>query len=219
MLKGLLVDLDTKEKEILDVACEYFLARGYHGTSLSAMARETGISKESLYRYYDSKEDLFLAVISKEIYAFNSRLPTEVPEFHDIRATLLDVGEALGTALNSDRTLALRRLVFQQATINPRIGQRYFAFGSHQADTVLKRIFTEHRSESDFNPEFLGHYFKSMISSRLMLERECRLRPILGDEELEKRVSRITDDFLAAFFRSHAEARNGLERPVDSTAV
>ena len=39
-----------KEQEVLDVATDYFLAHGYQGASINAMARSSGISKESIYR-------------------------------------------------------------------------------------------------------------------------------------------------------------------------
>ncbi len=51
----------AKEQEVLDVATEYFLQHGYRGASINAMARSSGISKESIYRYFSSKQQLFEA--------------------------------------------------------------------------------------------------------------------------------------------------------------
>lgn len=48
----------AKKAQILDVASEWFLTHGYAGTSVSAMARQSGISKVSIYRYFSSKEAL-----------------------------------------------------------------------------------------------------------------------------------------------------------------
>ena len=42
----------AKEQEVLDVATAYFLEHGYQGASINAMARSSGISKESIYRYF-----------------------------------------------------------------------------------------------------------------------------------------------------------------------
>src|SRR5690606_10698485 len=46
----------AKEQEVLDVATEYFLKHGYQGASINEMARQSGISKESIYRYFSSKK-------------------------------------------------------------------------------------------------------------------------------------------------------------------
>src|SRR5262245_45805114 len=65
-----------KRDEVLKIACEYFLSHGYHGASINAMARDSGISKESIYRYFDGKEELFKAVIGHELELYQSRIDT-----------------------------------------------------------------------------------------------------------------------------------------------
>ncbi|HKX57551.1 MAG TPA: TetR/AcrR family transcriptional regulator, partial [Xanthomonadales bacterium] len=66
--------LALKQLEILEVASGYFLEHGYQGTSVNVMAREAGISKESIYRYYSSKEELFEAVIARELAEYKKKL-------------------------------------------------------------------------------------------------------------------------------------------------
>ena len=48
---------------ILRVALAEFAAKGYSATGINELARKAGISIGSLYSYFASKEDLFLAVI------------------------------------------------------------------------------------------------------------------------------------------------------------
>ena len=64
----------AKEQEVLDVATDYFLAHGYQGASINAMARSSGISKESIYRYFSSKKQLFEAVIGRELAEYQAGL-------------------------------------------------------------------------------------------------------------------------------------------------
>src|SRR3954465_270502 len=64
----------AKEQEVLDVATDYFLAHGYQGASINAMARSSGISKESIYRYFSSKKQLFEAVIGRELVEYRNIL-------------------------------------------------------------------------------------------------------------------------------------------------
>src|SRR5688572_24334037 len=65
---------NAKEQEVLDVATEYFLRHGYRGASINAMARSARISKESIYRYFSSKQQLFEAVISRELIEYRRSL-------------------------------------------------------------------------------------------------------------------------------------------------
>lgn len=190
----------NKEQEILDVATEYFLAHGYAGTSISEMARESGISKESIYRYFDSKEALFWSVIDRELEGYQAKLRADVPDSADLKGALQIVAETVGSTLNSDRALALRRLIFQQATVAPDLGRHYFDVGPMQADKVLDDLFADHQEETAFATTHLTQYFIAMVGHRLVLERECRTRRLLTKAQVKKQSTRIVDDFLQAFF-------------------
>ena len=50
---------------LIDVAREFFTERGYAGTSMSLIATRVGGSKGTLYNYFKSKEELFVAVIER----------------------------------------------------------------------------------------------------------------------------------------------------------
>lgn len=52
-------------KRILEVALKHFSEKGYDGTSLAEIAGEVGIKKPSIYAHYNSKYDLFLAVVEQ----------------------------------------------------------------------------------------------------------------------------------------------------------
>jgi len=55
-------DLVSKQAAILVASAEEFAECGYEGASLVRIARQAGISKGSLYYYFDDKEDLFISV-------------------------------------------------------------------------------------------------------------------------------------------------------------
>jgi AcrR family transcriptional regulator len=52
---------------VLDAARRVFLARGYHGATLEQIAEEAGFSKGVVYSQFDSKADLFLALLEDRI--------------------------------------------------------------------------------------------------------------------------------------------------------
>lgn len=54
-----------KQKRLLSVAKKAFAAGGYAETSINHIAATAGISIGSLYKYFRSKEDLFLTVIEE----------------------------------------------------------------------------------------------------------------------------------------------------------
>ncbi|WP_024801638.1 TetR/AcrR family transcriptional regulator [Nocardia sp. BMG51109] len=60
----------VREQQMLDAAVEVFSRKGYHDTSMDAIAAEAKISKPMLYLYYGSKDELFRACIARESVRF-----------------------------------------------------------------------------------------------------------------------------------------------------
>jgi AcrR family transcriptional regulator len=52
---------------VLDAARRVFLSRGYHGATLEQIADEAGFSKGVVYSQFDSKADMFLALLEARI--------------------------------------------------------------------------------------------------------------------------------------------------------
>jgi TetR/AcrR family fatty acid metabolism transcriptional regulator len=54
---------EERKKQILDAATIVFSRQGYDKTRMDDIAQEAGLSKGSLYWYFKSKKDLFLALL------------------------------------------------------------------------------------------------------------------------------------------------------------
>ena len=70
-----------RQSEILDAAARIFARHGYPGTDLQFVADELGVSKGTLYRYFPSKRELFLAAVD-----------------HGMKRLKSDIDEAIGGA-------------------------------------------------------------------------------------------------------------------------
>jgi AcrR family transcriptional regulator len=193
----------AKEQEVLDVATEYFLKHGYRGASINEMARSSGISKESIYRYFSSKQQLFEAVIGRELVEYRRslhRLDATLRSM-DLRAALITVAETILGVITTDRTLALRRLIFDEATRSPEVGQHYYKIGPGQAYAVLESVLETHPHHSDFDIPTLAQHFTALLSWRVTLERQCAVRAQPSAAELTAIATPLVDDFMKAFLR------------------
>lgn len=190
-----------KELEVLDVASDYFLTHGYQGTSINAMARDSGISKESIYRYFSSKKDLFEAVIAKELTEYQEKLLSVdlALESVELEEALASTAESIMNAVTTDRTLGLRRLIFQETITSPDIGQYYFEIGPEAAYRNLEKMFELHAAKFTLPPEKLANYFVAMVLHKLMLMRQCGVVAPLSKEEIRSHAEETTRDFLDAF--------------------
>ena len=54
---------ERTQNEITEAAYRLFLEHGFHGTSMRQIAQSAGIALGGIYNHFDSKEDIFTAVI------------------------------------------------------------------------------------------------------------------------------------------------------------
>src|SRR6478735_4816169 len=55
----------AKRDEILERALEVIAREGYHGASVKELADAVGLSQAGLLHYFDSKDELFTAILRK----------------------------------------------------------------------------------------------------------------------------------------------------------
>lgn len=68
MSRDRLENLDSKRQQrLFDIAAEEFSAKGYDAASLNRIISRSGMSKSSLYYYFDDKADLFTTLLERSI--------------------------------------------------------------------------------------------------------------------------------------------------------
>ena len=55
----------TTTEDILDVAERWFAERGFEATSLGDISDGVGIRSPSLYKHFENKEEMFIAVLER----------------------------------------------------------------------------------------------------------------------------------------------------------
>jgi AcrR family transcriptional regulator len=58
---------EEKMALIMDVALQHFADEGYFKTTITHIARHAGISKGLMYNYFESKEELLIAIINRSM--------------------------------------------------------------------------------------------------------------------------------------------------------
>src|SRR5690348_15943250 len=125
---------EARPVEIIAAALASFAERGYAATKLEDVAAAAGVSKGTIYLYFQNKEELFRAVVSQ---ALLPNLEAAETQFASHEGSCADLLRALAqrflTLLDSDLT-AIPKLVIAESGNFPAIAQFY-------ANTVLRRAF------------------------------------------------------------------------------
>jgi AcrR family transcriptional regulator len=67
-------DKSQRRDEIMAAAKEVFARKGFHATTIADIAKQAGLAYGSIYWYFDSKEDLFHALMAAEEYALRTHV-------------------------------------------------------------------------------------------------------------------------------------------------
>ena len=122
--------LDTaKRRQIVDGARGIFLAQGFEGASMNDIARAAGVSKGTLYVYFENKERLFAAIVEEERYNHVNMIFDFDHEDGDIEAVLTRVATQLSAFLTQPRIVSAMRAVMGIAERMPEMGTRFYESG------------------------------------------------------------------------------------------
>lgn len=100
--------------EILKAAWDSFREHGYAGTSMADIAHLAGITKGTIYLYYQNKEDLFKA-LAREYIAEPLAAIVVPQETERSELAVVDILNQAGLILFSPEVRALSRIVYAEA--------------------------------------------------------------------------------------------------------
>lgn len=117
---------DARPSELTAAALDLFVEKGFAGTRLDDVAARAGVSKGTLYLYFDSKEALFKAVVEEGIVPALAAAEQQLASYEGssaqlLRALLLGWWQQIG----STRLAGVVKLVISESRNFPDIAQYY----------------------------------------------------------------------------------------------
>lgn len=194
----------AKDRAIVEAATDVFMRRGYKRASMDAIAAEAGVSKQTIYHHYGSKQALFAAVVDARCEQLLQ--PLHAPDLYarDIEEALRSLARQFLELILSPASLGLYRMLIAEAQRFPELGRIAYEHGPRAAVGVLADYLREQvrrgRITAD-DPELAAEQFFGKllghIQLRALLEVERRPPPA----RLEAHVDNAVRSFLAAHGR------------------
>jgi TetR/AcrR family transcriptional repressor of mexJK operon len=123
----------NKRQIIAKAATVVFLRDGYVAASMDEVAAVARVAKQTVYKHFGSKEQLFLAVIHDAINGvldeFFAALADSFPGPEDLEGDLVRLGRILLTRILDPELMALRRLVISEVGRFPQLGKAWYESG------------------------------------------------------------------------------------------
>jgi TetR/AcrR family transcriptional regulator, transcriptional repressor of aconitase len=134
-------DRALRRQRIVDAAWTRLQTAGYHDTSVDDVCDEAGVSKGAFYGYFDTKQDLFLALLDEETSALNGvalELAREdlagAERVRRFVQAMLEVGDSAGR-------VQLRADLWSELAADPVVRER-FAEAVERRRAVLREWIT-----------------------------------------------------------------------------
>jgi AcrR family transcriptional regulator len=133
-----------KRRAILEAATEVFLADGFAGASMDAIAATAGVSKPTVYKHFADKERLFTQIVIDMIEGFTQPFYDQALRLNqdgNVEEHLRRLATLLLTAVMQAPNLQLRRLVIGEVARFPELGRAYEQQGPARAIAALTTAF------------------------------------------------------------------------------
>ena len=116
----------AKRRQITDAARSLFLSQGFARTSMDAITAEAGVSKQTLYAYFPSKDELLIAILAESLHVLGDQPDGHAPRTREeLRAALVDFGERLLDTMLREDSIAILRLLLAEAAHVPELRHRF----------------------------------------------------------------------------------------------
>ncbi len=104
---------EEKRRKILNVAVNEFATRGFENANINTIAKKAEVSVGSLYKYFDTKTDLFLTCVGREITYLGQLLESVTADEGDI---MLKLERLLRAAIGFSRENAIINMLYNEFT-------------------------------------------------------------------------------------------------------
>ncbi len=186
---------EQRRLAILEAAKGAFLERGYVSTSMAEVSARVGGSKQTLYSYFSSKEDLFIAMMMEKGVAIIDPLFNAFHEETDLKAAIEAFAVAFVRFVAGDEVLAFRRIIYAEGAKST-LGKIFYENGPKRGWTKMALDFQRAMDAGRMrksDPWVAAAQFSAL----------CESGPI--QRLLEGSVAGFTDDDLVAAGKAAAD--------------
>jgi AcrR family transcriptional regulator len=210
---------NAKRRQILDGARRVFLAHGFDGASMGEIARAAGVSKGTLYVYFDSKETLFEALTLAERGSLAEALFRLDEHDPNVRAVLRQLGHSFLEAMVRPDHISSVRMVIGAADKFPRFGRAFYESGpecgQRRLAAYLERQVEAGRLAID-DTSTAARHFLDLCSSGVLK----RLLFGVGDAPPgADAIARNVEAALRVFFAAYGSQAAGSDQPPSRKAA
>lgn len=161
------IELNKQQKRdgILKAAQKIFQSDGFIGANMDKIAEKAGVTKQTVYRYFNTKEALFLATLeTQRLHAKNDFL--DALNLEDAEKALKAFATGFIRRHLSKEHLANIRLLVSEGPTVPEMTRAFYAVGPGRTQTCISRFLKERFDIDDAEYE-ISVFLNTLLSMRM----------------------------------------------------
>ena len=144
---------DARPGELATAALELFVERGFSATRLDDVAKRAGVSKGTLYLYFDSKEDLFKAVVREGIVSRIAEAEARIREYTGTTPELMrELVHDWWNQIGSTKLAGISKLMMSEAGNFPELAKFYHAEVMQRGTGLFASVIQRGIDAGEFRP-------------------------------------------------------------------
>lgn len=193
---------DERRNTIIDVAFRSFCEKGYAATSMAQIAARLGGSKTTLYNYFPSKDDLFVAVVRNQCARLAERLYQAPTEKHETRDVLTGFCQRYMREIFSHEQTAFLRMVIAQAARFPEISKSFYQEciegGLTLASAYLERMMADSRIR-ETDPREAATFLLDLCTGIMNMRRLLNVASGPEEDDIVTHSKHVVDIFMRVY--------------------
>ncbi|WP_218309221.1 TetR/AcrR family transcriptional regulator [Alteromonas antoniana] len=184
---------EAKRRQILHAASELFLNEGFANTSMDKVAKASGVSKQTVYSHFESKDSLYTAAIENKCLAYQLD-PARLSQHNGCQLPLEDCLQTIGVQFvklfHDEEVIAMYRVVIAEANNNPHVAELFYNAGPKASIYVLAGMFETFSNNRLSHADALAlaiDYF-SLLKGEFHIRTLFGLASPLSGEQIEEKV-------------------------------
>lgn len=201
----------VKREQILDGAHQVFMKLGFDAASMNDITREAGVSKGTIYVYFQNKEDLFAAIVARERERITLKMRDILAGSEEVEDGLYRFGIGFSTHISSKRAINAMRTVIGVVDRMPTLCQRFFSTPSN-VRTVLDDFIRRHVALGALkidDTDMAARQFIELASGTLF---KFRLFGDLDDVPPQEELDRIVKSAVRVFMAAYGTAEHAADK-------
>lgn len=191
-----------KIRQIVEAATAVFLEDGYAGTSMDKIVEKSGVSKSTLYNYYQSKDEIFVDVMETHLGAIFENFEPAGTRAGELATQLRRVGAELLRIANAQPTIALFRITAAEAQRFPRLAHQFFEESFEQVIQGIAAMLERESAGAGLqvgDAKAAGEYFVDLLFGTAQLRVIYGTTEPMNAREIERRTERALDYFYTTY--------------------